>query len=108
MRKQINYLCHKVDQLTKTKLYEDYTNSYNQLQANTEYHQVLIALKKVNKIDNKEEYFELKSKLFNCEKDFRTKEKEINMYLNHILKRYNQLIYRNNLDQKRGTDGNNG
>ncbi len=108
MRKQVSYLCRKIDELSTTKLYADYYNEYEKMQKNSQYQQLLSKIMVVDKENNKKEYFALKSEIYGYEKEFRVKEKEINIYLNHMIKRYNELLYRNDLDKKKGNNGNNG
>ncbi len=108
MRKQVSYLCRKIDELSTTKLYSDYCNEYEKLQKNPQYQQLRSKIMLIDKEANKKEYFALKSEIYSYEKAFREKEKEINIYLNYMIKQYNKLLYRNDLDKKKGNYGNNG
>ncbi len=101
MREPINYLCLKLDELNQSDLYKQYEREYSKLRANDEYLEVLNRIKSVDKIKSKSEYFKYKTEITKFEMSFREVEREINIYINHMLKRYNECFYHSKLDQKR-------
>ncbi len=102
MRKQVSYLCHKIDDLNNTSLYKNYQKEYQLLQDNIEYLNLLSEIKNIDRENQKDQYFHLKHQIYNYEKQFRIHEKDLNQYLNHLIKRYNELIYQSDLDQRKG------
>ncbi len=102
MRKQVSYLCHKIDNLNNTSLYKNYYKEYQLLQANTDYLNLLIKIENIDREKQKDQYFHLKHQIYNYEKQFRIYEKDLNQYLNHLIKKYNELIYQSDLDQRKG------
>lgn len=100
MRKSISYLCHKIDEITQTDLYKQYEKEYEQLKNNADYQRLLSEIKMIDKVNEKEHYFNCKLKITRFEMNFREVEKEINIYINHMLKRYNESFNKSKLDQK--------
>ncbi len=99
MTKPIDYLCHKIANLHKTELYADYERAYNSLKADDEYKTLLKQITNVDKVQDKEKYFELKKAITNCEIEFRHYERELNTYINYMIKQYNRMYDRTNLEK---------
>ncbi len=104
MRKSISYLCLKIDELNQSSLYQKYVDEYEQLKNNSEYQNLLIEIKKVDKVKERDFYFNCKLEITRHEMNFREIEKEINIYINHISKRYNDCFMKSKLDQKRSNN----
>ncbi len=91
MTKPIDYLCHKIATLNETELYRDYKMAYEKLKADNSYQSLLIQITELDKEQDKEKYFELKRAITNCEIEFRHYERELNTYINYMIRKYNQI-----------------
>lgn len=99
MTKPIDYLCHKINTIQETELYYDYRRTYQDLKNNQEYQNLLIEIAKVDKQLNQEKYFELKQAITHCEIEFRHYERELNTYVNYMLRKFNQIYKSVNLEK---------
>lgn len=101
MRKQVTYLCHKLEQVKDTDLYHAYKQEIEQLDNNKEYQQLLVGIRKINKDIDRETYFTYKIAIANHEKQLRVYERDLNRYIKHMENRYRSLTQDNNLDNKK-------
>ncbi len=99
MIKPTDYLCHKIDTLNQTELYQAYVASYESLKQNQAYNERIIKINSINKEIDRELYIKLKQEITKDEFEFRHYERELNSYLSHMIRAYNQMYEMVDLDK---------